>query len=174
MTKVKNYIGIDISKDWLDVSVLACEDGDIHTILEKRFSNDESDLEKLKIKLLRLNVTFDKSCLVVCENTGIYKDPLVKFFTKQRCLFSIESGQRIKKSLGIQRGKNDLIDARRIAEYAFINRRKLTIWKTPRKEIQKLKDLLRNRDRLLNTHAQLTKSLTEFNQFYAKTNSKFL
>lgn len=147
MTKIRNYIGIDISKDWLDVAVL--RNRRLIPVYEGRFANDLKDLRKLKTALHAIKVPLNRSSLVICENTGIYKNTLVSFVKKQSCLFSVEVPQRIKQSLGMQRGKNDKIDARRIAQYAISNSSTLTIWKSPRKEIQTLKDLLINRDRAI-------------------------
>jgi transposase len=170
MTKIKNYIGIDISKEWLDVAVLSEENR--KPFFEERVSNNVKDLRRLKTKLLSHHVPLNKSSIIVCENTGIYKKPLVDFCLKQRCLLSVQTSQQIKKSLGIQRGKNDKIDARRIAEYAITNQHKLTVWKNPRKEIGKLKDLLRNRERVLQAKWQLEKVLKEFGTFYTSGNFK--
>jgi transposase len=45
----------------------------------------------------------------------------------------------IKKSIGLQRGKNDRIDAKRIANYAVLHYRKLKLYKLPDKELVKLR-----------------------------------
>ena len=46
--------------------------------------------------------------------------------------FTVVSGLDIKKSLGIVRGKNDKVDAKRIANYAWEKRDKITLSeKTP-------------------------------------------
>lgn len=168
MTKVKNYIGIDISKNWLDVAVLRKQSPVPSAILAERFDNDANGLKKLKKQLVAIHVPFNKSTLVVCENTGIYKAPLINFLKKERCQLCVEHAQRIKQSLGIQRGKNDKIDAKRIAEYALTNENRLAIWQNPRKEIQILKDLLNNRDRLITIHLQIFKWLQECRKFSTK------
>lgn len=41
----------------------------------------------------------------------------------------------IKKSIGLQRGKNDRIDAKRIANYAVLHCRKLKLYKLPMQPI---------------------------------------
>lgn len=74
--------------------------------------------------------------------------------------------QRIKNSLGIQRGKNDRIDARRIAEYSIKNFDSLVMWKNPRKVILRLRDLTTNRERLIKAISILQVPLDNLKGFY--------
>lgn len=169
MTKLRNYIGIDISKEWLDVAVIRKESPAPSSILLERYDNTPNGLKTLKKQLLAVNVPLNTSTLVVCENTGIYKTSLVNFLKSQKCKFCVEHPQRIKQSLGIQRGKNDKIDAKRIADYALTNENKLTLWRAPRREAEILKDLLNNRDRLISIQHQMTKWLLECRKFSTKS-----
>ncbi|MDF7819379.1 transposase [Runella sp. MFBS21] len=61
---------------------------------------------------------------------------------------------QIKKSGGLQRGKNDAIDAQRIAEYAFRFRDRMRLWQPPRPVLQKLAALSALRQRLLRVRQQ--------------------
>lgn len=45
----------------------------------------------------------------------------------------------IKKSIGLQRGKNDRIDAKRIANYAVLHRRKLKLHKLLDNDLARLR-----------------------------------
>ena len=40
MTKLKNYVGIDISKNWLDVAVLKKQNVAASVVLEERYDNE--------------------------------------------------------------------------------------------------------------------------------------
>lgn len=61
----------------------------------------------------------------------------------------MESPLQIRYSLGIQRGKTDLLDAQRIAKYAYTNRAFLRFWEPEREVIKDLRLLRSLRSRLL-------------------------
>ncbi|MFD2934606.1 hypothetical protein [Spirosoma flavum] len=51
---------------------------------------------------------------------------------------AVEHPIHIKESLGMIRGKNDKVDAQRIAFYAYKNREEVHLWTPKREVIQKL------------------------------------
>ena len=63
--------------------------------------------------------------------------------------FAMLPALQIKQSIGIRRGKNDKIDAQRIAEYAWLHREALLPTILPAKGILKLQSLLTLRNRLV-------------------------
>jgi transposase len=77
----------------------------------------------------------------------------------------LESAIQIKRSQGLVRGKNDKVDARRIATYAYKNREHLVFWKPQRLIIQKLKALLVTRDRLVAGKTMLSVPIQECEEF---------
>ena len=167
----KNYIGIDISKDWLDVAIVRPRVG--NECISLRIDNNLTSLKQLKKDLIEFAVRFNKETLVLMEHTGVYKTHLVKFLITQNCPICIESAFRIKRSLGIQRGKNDQIDAKRIAQNGLLHSSQLTVWQNPRKSILILKDLLINRDRLLKAKKSLQLPLNEFKEYYSRGDYKY-
>lgn len=80
----------------------------------------------------------------------------------------LESSLRIKRSLGLQRGKSDKIDAIRISEYAYRYSDKAKIWKPERQIIVKLRQLVALRKRLLNAKSALKVPLFEVADFQDK------
>ena len=56
--------------------------------------------------------------LFCMEHTGIYGRAIHHFLQDHQQSLWLESSLQIKRSLGIQRGKNDKIDSFRIATYA--------------------------------------------------------
>jgi transposase len=161
----KNYIGIDISKNWLDIAVIRpnCND-----VVEVKCDNNIKDLRLLKSKLKSRKINFTKSTLVVMEHIGVYKNILLKFLIAQKCSICIESALRIKRSLGLTRGKNDTIDAKRIAQYAITNQANLIPWKNPRTAVLKLKNLLSNRERFITALSMIETPLKELTKFHFK------
>lgn len=114
----KFFVGVDVSKDKLDIAVWSASQWAFTGTL----GNTQKEITKL-LRLLRKNIHLDTSSALFCvEHTGIYAKPLLKALHQQHCTIWIESALQIKKSLGIQRGKTDQIDVKRIAEYAFRSR----------------------------------------------------
>lgn len=62
---------------------------------------------------------------------------------------------QIKRSLGLQRGKNDKVDAVRITQYAFRMKDRLRLWQPMREVTEKLKHLSSLRERLVETKKKL-------------------
>ncbi|MDF9799884.1 transposase [Catalinimonas alkaloidigena] len=84
----------------------------------------------------------------------------------------LESALRIKHSVGLQRGKNDKVDAERIAFYAYRNQDSVKLWQATRPIIKELKILTALRTRLINAKKQLKSSLQESGEFLGKALQK--
>jgi len=74
----------------------------------------------------------------------------------------------IKLSLGLKRGKNDKVDARRIAEYAMRYTDRLKLWKPKRAILQKLQVLNGMRARLIKARNILSRNIQEAKSFMGK------
>ena len=70
----------------------------------------------------------------------------------------------IRKSIGLQRGKNDRIDAKRIANYAVLHYRKLELYKLPNKDLVRLRGWIIIRDNLVKQKVSNIKLLETFSQ----------
>jgi transposase len=79
--------------------------------------------------------------------------------------FVVEPGLKIKRSLGITRGKNDILDARRIADYAYSNRAKLDPFVMPSALLIQIKQLLTYRDQLTRMRTSFKNSLKSHSQY---------
>jgi transposase len=82
-----------------------------------------------------------QECIVIMEHTGVYTLQLMCFLDQNNIDFALFPGLEIKRSLGIKRGKNDKVDARRIADYGFHIRHKLKASTMPTADMLKLKQL---------------------------------
>jgi transposase len=83
------------------------------------------------------------------ENTGLYSHALTEFMTSQGLHFSLIPALEIKRSLGISRGKEDQLDAGRIAQYAYLRRDILEDYVPLSPALQELKKLVRFRRKLV-------------------------
>ncbi|MDD2387565.1 MAG: transposase [Bacteroidales bacterium] len=79
---------------------------------------------------------------VCCEHTGNYGLLLASVLSNCNIKYSMVSSLEIIRSLGLVRGKNDIIDAKRISMYITIHNYKLTPTTMPSDELMKIKTLL--------------------------------
>ena len=154
--KFEHYVGIDVSKKTFDVAIKKESMAYSH----KSFSNDKPGI-KLFLKYLKSEEVVLEICLVCLEHTGIYTHLLLGILNSKKINIWLEHALTIKRSLGIQRGKNDKVDAIRIAEYAFRFADKSKLWQPARDEIKKLKTLISLRLRLIKTKKLLKAPLIE-------------
>lgn len=90
---------------------------------------------------------------------------MLDHLTKSKIKVCVEPALQIKQSQGMTRGKNDKVDAQRIALYAYKNRQELRYWKPQRVCVQKLKALLVLRDRLVKTKTQMMAPINETREY---------
>ncbi|MBK7908766.1 MAG: transposase [Bacteroidetes bacterium] len=103
-----------------------------------------------KLQLFFKSLKLDPRKTLVClEHTGVYNIHLVEVLCKLGFHVWLESALRIKRSIGMVRGKSDKIDAGRIAKYAFLHQEQANLWIPSREIIKSLKSLLSQRARLI-------------------------
>jgi len=150
----KLFIGIDVSKDVFDVCSMD-ESGNVVASKEV-FSNTKIGIADFCKSLKR----WDDCDIWICmEHTGHFGYLLASEFSERSLKYSLINPLEIKNSIGMTRGKNDAIDAYRIAYYALTHFRKLKPHVLPKKELQKLKTLMSMRDGYVKINVQLKNSL---------------
>jgi len=142
------FLGIDVSKPWFDISMMAVVNFQKQQMITERFDNTNEGLALLKKWLKEQKVKFDNDTLLVIENTGIYHRLLWKFFSENNIPIHIGNAAHIKKSFGIARGKNDKIDSQRLCSYAYKNDDELKATPTLNSVFLTIKDLITSRTRL--------------------------
>ena len=111
----KIHVGIDISKEKCNL----CYRSGLKIVREEEISNEVKALKKaFKAALKALDASMD-DVLICAEYTGRYIYPLTVACQELDVFLWMDDPTRIKNSMGLTRGKNDAIDAARIAEYAF-------------------------------------------------------
>ena len=145
----KNYLGIDVSKPWFDVSLMVVIDHLKQPIVTERFDNNSAGLKLFKAWLKTASVTLDQNSLLVIENTGVYHRQLWSFCSKHNLPIHIGNAAHIKWSLGITRGKNDVIDSIRLCQYCCKQSDELKATPALNPVFMKLKDLMSSRSRLV-------------------------
>lgn len=145
----KNYLGIDVSKPWFDVSLMVVTDHVKQPIVTERFDNTSAGLKSFKAWLKSAKVTLDAESLLVIENTGVYHRALWSFCSKYNLPIHIGNAAHIKWSLGITRGKSDVIDSVRLCQYCCKQSDELKATPALNPVFMKLKDLMSSRTRLV-------------------------
>lgn len=145
----KNYLGIDVSKPWFDVSLMVVLAHVKQPILTERFDNNAPGFKAFKIWLKSAGVSLDQNSLLVIENTGVYHRQLWSFCSKYNLPLHIGNAAHIKWSLGITRGKSDVIDSVRLCQYCCKQSDELKATPALNPVFMKLKDLMTSRSRLV-------------------------
>ncbi len=153
----KNFIGIDISKDTVDLALLT-EHGEL---FDFKWKNDLSVFLREFKSILNEYKLEKESTLFCAEHTGHYGNKLVDSALVLELNIWMESPYSILHSQGLIRGKNDKVDAIRIAEYAkrFVDKA-LLVKPTPL-SIRQLKHLATERNLVLK---DLSKYKAQFKQ----------
>jgi transposase len=144
----KHAIGIDVSKQTLDV---VCHTTSAHIQVE----NNQKGFSKMLTWVNKQVKTELDQTLFCFEHTGLYSRELAVFCHVHQLFFCIESPVNIKRSLGLKRGKNDKVDAREIAHYAYLRRDELKVYRLPAAKVQQLQLLLTQREQLVTQRAGL-------------------
>jgi transposase len=166
-----NFIGIDISKGCFDLALIQGNESVISAT--GHFQNSTSGLVKLE-KFLKTHKLDMKETLFCMEHTGIYCRLLSHYLAERKYHVWLEMPVKIIRSLGLQRGKNDLLDAKRIAEYACLKKNKAILWDPPREVLLKINDLMTLRDRLVESKKSLRQPIKELNDAGFKDAAKLI
>lgn len=162
--QIKHFIGIDVSKDTLDLNVVVDGKSLQHYCIKNRTVDIKSTISRI---MKTLGATVDDTIFCM-EHTGMYNLPLVKWLQSHQGKMWLESGVHIRKTLGVVRGKNDKVDSSRIAMYAYLNRHQIKFWTAPRKLIERIAALLSQRSRLNKAKKQLNTANQEQQKFLDK------
>ena len=167
---LKFTIGADISKDKINFALRVLND----YLLEREVENTTSALNKFikEVQSLAKSIAKEKKSEFIIEyimeHTGIYGNLLIECLAGHKVTMYIVAGLEIKNSTGISRGKNDKVDARRIADYAIRFADKLKPYSLCDQTISELKGLNTLRAQMVRIKAQLTQAKDDNKKFQSK------
>ncbi len=161
-TNKKHFIGVDISNAKLDLALL--RDAEKGRFLDKVVTNDFKGFGSMQEWLEKLKVNLNE-CVFCMEHTGTYGLLFFAWLSQMEICYCVEPALKIKRSLGVTRGKNDKVDARRIADYAFTHRAKLQQFNLPSSLMLQIKQLLTYRDQMVRICSSLKNSLKSHKQY---------
>jgi transposase len=131
--------------------------------IHQKFTNDSTGMDQLMGWLKQNNTTLEHT-LFCMEATGLYCLTLTHFLSSYSIDVWVEHSATIKKATALARGKNDKVDAHRIAVYATKNLDRLRLWKPMDTTLERIKHLATLRERLVDTVKRLTVPVQEFEE----------
>lgn len=158
------FIGIDVSKNELDFAILQ---GNCF-LFHREVANEPVAVNAFLKELLKVPGFRLTKALFCMEHTGIYNNHLLSCLYNKKANICLEAATQIRNSLGNIRGKNDRVDAIRIAGYAYDKQHKLRLWQPKREVVQELAHLSATRLRLITVKKQLKVPLKEHATFSTK------
>lgn len=167
---LKFTIGADISKDKINFALRFLND----YLLEKEVENTTSALNKFIKEVQSLIKTIAKekksefTLEFIMEHTGIYGNLLIECLAGHKLTMYVIAGLEIKNSTGISRGKNDKIDAKRIADYGVRFADKMKPYTLCDQTLSELKGLNTLRTQMVRIKAQLTQANDDIKKFQSK------
>lgn len=168
MRKYDLFIGIDISKNWIDVSLT--NDGILKQMLHIRVDNTKAGFAKL-VQWMRNTTLYirDKKHWLCCmEHTGVYTLLLCGFLEQKQIAYVLVDPLHLKYSLGLRRGKNDKEDSAHIARFIFMHHEEFEPSQILSDKLLILKNLLSLRKRLVKSRAALNTASKELEAFEKK------
>ena len=163
-----HYIGVDISKRTIDIAIYVKSQAKKGTFPHETFSNTEEGFKDMKKWLRKQHVVLSKS-LFCMEATGNYTYELCLFLEQLGVAYSIQSPLHLKRSFGLTHGKNDKVDASRIAYYAYLHREDIKLSKLASDSVRKLKALIVERKSLVVEIARCKAQLKEVGEHAPST-----
>ena len=162
MKSFKNFVGIDISKLTLDLALITAD----NELIELKFNNEDRSISK-SLKQLYLDYELELTETLICvEHTGHFGNKLLHACTKLGMNIWVESAYNILHSQGLKRGKNDKVDAFRIAEYAKRFNDKGLLYDPDSKNIEILERLDSERDLIVKDIAKYKSQLKQEAGFF--------
>lgn len=168
MQTYQNFIGIDVSKEHLDIAIL--QEGKV--VNHERITNNLKAIQEYLFSFQDLYKI--EESLFCMEHTGMYINWLVIALMEFDCTIWVENAIQIKRSMGVKKLKNDKVDAENIAAYAFRFQDKANLYTPPTQELETLKTLQTLRKKLVTHRQELETYVNEQSQFSTLSIQKLL
>lgn len=163
--KKKHFIGIDIAKKTFDAVIY--EQGSVKASAGsyRHFSNNGEGFALFLSWLTSENGFKSGAVVVGMENTGMYGFAIRRFLENRGVDYCAFNPLSMKRSLGLVRGKDDKVDAFRIARFTYQNRDCLRFSRLSGVTVRKLKALASERARLVRQQAANKAFVTDHKSF---------
>ena len=165
-------LGLDMAKLSFDYALL---DQQGEMLLQGQVINDESSILEWIKELSSVLADEWAKTLVCLEHSGYYNARLLQFMYEEvEANIWLESPLQIKRSGGLQRGKDDALDAQRIAAYGLDFQRRAILWQPRGEDLDRLSLLISHRDRMVKHLMSLENALGEQSAFISPVHQEEL
>ena len=155
------FVGIDISKKTFDVAIInGTTLSHDSFVFENTTKGTKAMINLLKNRKINIHETF--FCM---EHTGVYGKLIIARLLEIQAFFCVEMALKIMRATVVSRGKNDKLDAIRIAKYALKNHRELDLYKPSSLIVKKVRALLSLRNQLLRFSIEIQRQPNELKHF---------
>ena len=151
------FVGADVSKLTLDMSI-TCRGIEVHS---SPIANTKKAVAAWFKAVSKQHGISAVNTLFCMEFTGIYNYHFVDYLGSQAASMWILPGVQLEHGKGMDRGKSDKGDAKKIALYGFTHPHEVRLWKKPRPVVKQLRALILNREGLLLTRHQYERRVKE-------------
>lgn len=159
----KINVGVDISKEKLSL----CYQSELKTVREEEVENSAKAIRKALREAFRALSVTAEDVLVCAEYTGRYIYPLTVACQEMDVFLWLDDPTRIKNSMGLARGKNDTVDAARIAEYSHRYEDRAARYAIPDAALVSMRSLLSDREFLLADRKRYQSQLSDQRRYMA-------
>jgi len=158
--KFLNFIGIDISKLTYDVAII----DEYQNIQSYVFENTQKGIKSF-LQLLKNNKLLLSESLICMEHTGVYGKLIISKLVEKQANICVEMSLKIIRSSGVQRGKNDKIDAIKIAQYAKKYISEIELYVPVPEVLDKIRTLISIREHLVKSKMRISQYPNELKDF---------
>jgi transposase len=159
---MEHWIGIDVSSETLDFALL---DGSGALLESVQVGNERKAILKLVRQWKRQHGVDPSKSLFCLEPTGHYSRLMLNLVVEHEWPTWLAHPVDIQQSMGMKRGKNDKVDALRIAQYAKTFHQKARLFGAQHLKLDKLKHLLTRRQHLVRARAKYKAHISDLNRF---------
>ena len=149
-SKTQRFVGVDISKLTLDICILSSEGKD-----QSKIKNTPKAIKAF------LKASCSEPTVIAMENTGRYNRYLLDVLNQTAHLVYVISPLHLKRSMGLTRGKDDQIDAYRIARHIQLHQHQESQWVAEDNVLQELKFLLTERRQIRQSLSKVKVRMSE-------------
>jgi len=157
MTIYKFFIGIDVSKEWIDIAYGISSDAKYLG----RFDNSIEGFRKMMTQLRKITKVKKNAWFFCFENTGQYSKDLLDFLYAKKIPRREEDPSLVAEHLRLKRGKDDKSDSIAICQFAYRYRDELEVSIPVDEKCQRIKRLLARRDLLVKQSTTINSDMKE-------------
>ena len=137
------FIGIDIGCEKFVITILSSKESNT-----EEFKNTPEGFELL-LNWLKKNKAKPEKTIIVMESTGVYCEQICHFLYPNNYDLCVETALKVKRAFDLSPKKSDIVDSKRIAEYAMRFLDQLQLWQPPEQILEQVKTLLSLREQLI-------------------------